>query len=318
MLKIKVNLDKKTIDTLTNDILLFKITKKDGTINKNKFMNILFENYQEEYRKKEDTLLTLAKSLKDKYNIQDDSFAIDFLSGLNDLKFKDKTLYYTSSLTFTLTDENEFIFNSTPESSLLGASQYFRRLIANYLENPQYIREQIIYKDIFLKLTHAIENKRLVKLRLEKEDIITIPYKLSTSKEEIYTYLLNYKNNTPSSIHLMKIKQVIELKDKFSLSKDETSLLDEILRLGIQFPFKNKCLATIELSKEGVRQFNSKYLHRPIPDKIEGNTYYFGCSYDQLLLYFSSFGASVTIHSPDYLANSIYKIHKSFVTKYES
>ena len=44
MLKIKVNLDKKSYHTLINDMKLFKITKYDGTPNKNKFMNLLFHS----------------------------------------------------------------------------------------------------------------------------------------------------------------------------------------------------------------------------------------------------------------------------------
>ena len=42
MLKIKVNLDNKSYQTLLSDMKLFKITKSDGSINKNKFMNFAF------------------------------------------------------------------------------------------------------------------------------------------------------------------------------------------------------------------------------------------------------------------------------------
>ena len=38
MLKIKVNFDKKSYQTLINDMKLFKITKSDGTPNKNKLL----------------------------------------------------------------------------------------------------------------------------------------------------------------------------------------------------------------------------------------------------------------------------------------
>ena len=55
MLKIKVNFDKKSYTTLLNDMKLFKITKSDGTPNKNKFMNLLFKNYYLDYIKKTKT-----------------------------------------------------------------------------------------------------------------------------------------------------------------------------------------------------------------------------------------------------------------------
>ena len=49
MLKIKVNLDSKSYQTILCDMKLFKIVKSDKSPNKNKFMNLLFQNYYSDY-----------------------------------------------------------------------------------------------------------------------------------------------------------------------------------------------------------------------------------------------------------------------------
>ena len=69
MLKIKVNLDNKSYQTLLNDMKLFKITKSDGSINKNKFMNLLFQNYYAKNIKETEEIISNTINLMKKYNI---------------------------------------------------------------------------------------------------------------------------------------------------------------------------------------------------------------------------------------------------------
>lgn len=318
MLKIKVNFDKKNYQTLLNDMKLFKITKSDGSPNKNKFMNLLFQNYYSDYIKETESIISNTTKIMKKYNIDNKDFVNELAMELYDYKHKSIDTYYNESLTFYLSEENEFIFE-TLNSSLanLGASAYFRKLIYRYLEYPQYKREEIIYKHILEPVYKAINNKELIKLKLEKTELIIKPYKIGTSKEEIYSYLLGLSGGTPISIHILKIRVAVGLKNSFTFTKEEEKNLNDVYRLGIQFPFKNICKAEVELNESGIKLYNSKYLNRPDPIKIERNHYFFECSFDQLLLYFMSFGSKARIISPDYLGKSIYKSYKGYTDNYE-
>lgn len=318
MLKIKVNFDKKSYTTLLNDMKLFKITKSDGTPNKNKFMNLLFKNYYLDYIKETESIISNTTKLMKKYNMENLEFASELAQELFEYKHPSIDTYYSESLTFYLSEENEFIFETlNQELAHLGASAYFRKLIYRYLEYPQYKREEIIYKHILDPIYKAIDNNQFIKIKLEKSEFVIKPYKIGTSKEEIYSYLLGLVNSNPISINIFKIKVVVGLKTTFTLTKEEEKNLNDVYRLGIQFPFKKICNAIVELNKQGIKLFNSKYLNRPEPIKIEDNKYYFECSFDQLLLYFLSFGSNAKIIKPNYLRESIYKSYKGYTDNYE-
>lgn len=319
MLKIKVNIDKKSYQTLLNDMSLFKVIKPDGSVNKNRFMNLLFENYYEEYLKQNSEIIATTKALMNKFNIHNDELAVALAMDLYNYKYKSIETYYNDSITFYLSEKNEFIFNTLNESlNSLGASAYFRHLIYRYLEYPQYKREEIIYKPIVDSINMAIKEKRKIRIKLNNSTQTIIPYRIGFSKEEIYSYLLGMANNgAPMSIHILKIKAIVVLGETYSLDDDTINLLQSINRLGIQFPFKNFCEAEIVLSEAGVSLFEAKYLNRPTPIKVVDNHYFFKCSYDQLFVYFIGFGDKVKIISPIYLAKSIYKSYKGYTDEYE-
>lgn len=318
MLKIKVNLDKNSYQSLLDDMKYFNVVKKDGSVNKNKFINLLFQNFYLEFIQETEAIANHAIKLMKKYNINNDSFVEELALELYDYKHQSIDTYYNESLTFYLSEENEFIFETlNSSSSKIGASAYFRKLIYRYLEYPQYKREEIIYKHILDPIFKAIEDNQIVKIKLDNSYITIKPYKIGTSKEEIYSYLLGISNGIPSSLHILKIRAVIILNNKFEFSKEELSLLENVYRLGIQFPFKNICKAEIILDESGIKLYKSKYLHRPKPVKIEDNHYFFECSFDQLLSYFISFGGKIKVVAPQYLAKSIYKSYKSYIDYYE-
>ena len=93
MLKIKVNLDIKSYHTLINDMKLFKITKYDGTPNKNKFMNLLFQNYYLDYVKETESIISNATKLMKKYNMNNPEFASELAMELYDYKHQSIDTY---------------------------------------------------------------------------------------------------------------------------------------------------------------------------------------------------------------------------------
>ena len=101
--------------TLINDMKLFKITKSDGTPNKNKFMNLLFQNYYLDYVKETESIISNTAKLMKKYNMNNPEFASELAMELYDYKHQSIDTYYNESLTFYLSEENEFIFETFPD-----------------------------------------------------------------------------------------------------------------------------------------------------------------------------------------------------------
>ncbi len=305
MLKIKVNLDEHCYQTLLSDMKLFSITKNDGTINKNKFMNLLFENFYDDYMEKVKHTSNLASSIMQELHI-DTRLANEFAMLFQGKENMEKEASYTESITFVLTTENDYIFESILTSfKYQTTSQFFRNLVIEYLKLPQYEREKVIFKSNVTLIQKAIEEQKVVRLFLKNETIDMALYQMGTSKEELYLYLLGKVNNKNYSVHISKIKKVIILNTSFQFTKEETELFDDIIFNGIQFPYQEPCYAEIKLNKIGKRMYERRYLHRPPVRKIEGDIYYFSCSFDHLMFYFLAFGKNVMILSPKSLENNM-------------
>ena len=143
-----------------------------------------------------------------------------------------------------------------------------------------------------------------------------LPYKMATSSEEVYTYVIGKIRNTKiASIKLSKIKSILLTSNTFKYSKEEENLFDEIIKCGIQFPCNELTDAEIILSQKGIDLFNKKFLNKPTPTKIEGNHYFFRCSYNQLFVFFISFGKHVDIVSPLSLREDFIKMYVPFIRK---
>lgn len=291
-MKIKVNLNESVYNKLIEDIKLFKISKSDKSINKNKFLNLLIRNFYSDFEK------NLDKSIK---NIND---VIDDIEKSKEIAFRlknnisdSKNNYYNKSITFIPDEDNRLIFKDIHSNqNYISDSAYVRNMIIEYLTYPQYKREEIIYNDSVEKILSSIKNKNVIYFTINDENIIFKPYKLGTSKEEVYSYLIGKKDNGEiKSYNIYKIKEIIIKKDRFEFSEEETKLFDEIIKNGIQFAYQSPYKVNIVLTSRGIKLFEKRYVNRPIPISIDGNKYSFSCSYDQLKSYFLAFGREAYI-----------------------
>ena len=58
------------------------------------------------------------------------------------------------------------------------------------------------------------------------------------------------------------------------------------------------------------------YLYRPTPTKIEGDLYYFDCSYQQANQYFRRFGKTAIVVSPSKLGIALKQFYKNANKEY--
>lgn len=314
MEKIKINLTTKALNDLTNDMITFEYYKKDGKINKNGFMNTLLKNYFSIYDTQASIQIEKYTKIVKNHIFQENKAneLINELITSSQFFSFNKQDSLESSISFKLINSNCNIFKII-ESKYLNyqsISSFFRNMIDSYLTLPKYKREQIIYLSTYELLLDAIHDKRKIKLFLsggESRDVM--PYSVSTSKEEIYNYLISIsegkEKNHISSIHLSRIESIYLLKEKYTLTKEEKEKLEKVIKNGAQFPYTNPCLAQIKLTPIGLKLYKKKYLNRPTPYKIEDDIYYFNCSFDQLVIYFFGFGKDALILSPTYLKNTL-------------
>ncbi len=286
-MKIKVNLTESSYNKILEDIRLFKISKSDKTINKNKFINLLFKNF---YRMYEDNIDRTINNINEVVN--DESLSKEIALKLQNDIADSKNNYFNKSLTFILNDDNSTSFEYIEEKLVyVSASAYFRNMIMEYLSYPQYKREEIIYKDRADKINEAIANNNYLQFKVNDQKISFRPYKLGTSKEEVYSYLLGMtEGTTVRSYNLANIKDIIIKRDKFEFEKKDIDLLEENIKNGIQFPYSKPYNTTIRLTERGKETFEKRYVNRPIPIEVNGNEYKFSCSFFQLKSYFLAFG----------------------------
>lgn len=198
------------------------------------------------------------------------------------------------------------------ESSLSG---YFRRLFLSYSKKPQHEREQIIFKNIKDSIDRAIdENKKVYLIKTGKNNQYVksnklSPYKIVASNEELHNYFLcEDENGHVRSYRLSRIDEIIITKEQASIRKENINVYNRMIKYGPQYNFKNE-ETTIEvlLTKKGIEKFQSFYVYRPTPIKMENNHYFFDCSIQQIQQYFMRFGKDAFVIRPLFLRRLMQK-----------
>lgn len=311
-IKIKVNLPYDVYNCLLNDMELFNFKKKDGSINKNSFINTLFKNYHKIFLDHEKDLESKIKNItSDKENVY------KIISLINESNYEDY-YYYDYDLQFILNKENEQYFEMIEKYYLKERtiSKYFRDMFISYVSKSQYKRESIIYEPIYSKLDEAIKKKkRIIMTDINKESTIIDPFDIDTTKEELYNYLVGVAvrkdKREIKTIRLYKIALVNITLEDIEITHDEIELLSSTITHGAQFVMEStKNYSIVRLTNKGIKLFNEIYLNRPHPVKIEKNEYFFDCSYTQLEVYFFKFGYEALIVKP-------YDLRKKITNKYQ-
>ena len=325
MEKIKINLDKDTLIKLNNDMLSFKFYKENNQVNKNGFLNTLLHNYFPIYDKLTTNSINKYNKIISLHitNKEQSQKIVNSLISQDELFSFNKDSHLESSLSFKPNNINKriisIIINKYTDNQSI--SSFFRNMISHYLQLPQYKREQIIYANNYELIQEAIESKRKITLCINKENIIVSPYKITTSNEELYNYLIcltENKNKAIMSFHLYKIDYAYLSQEIVCFNNEDSKALEKIATSNPQFPYYQTKNTIIELTKAGTKMFENKYLNRPSPYKIENNTYYFDCSYNQIVNYFFPFAKNAKIIEPIELKETIKKMYLEAYNNYIS
>lgn len=324
--KIKIYVTNRVYEILLKDAEIFGFLKSDGvTPNKNAFLSMLILNYLDTYQQKQNYLnSTIRDIIKQNSYLNDDK--ITNLSGLITSKINDE-------LASDLVEKFDKLISLKPtkatiniieyiSGNLLNASSlsgYFRNMFTAYTQLPQDIREQIVFKQSYQQISEAINRRQQIFVSVAGKQRSTLrisPYCFSRSKEEIHIYLIYKHEGTCKSIKLSKIEAVTILNSPAEFNENDLKVIKKMQKYGAQFSYNyNEEPAVVRLNTRGQSLFHKIYVHRPIPDEINGDLYTFNCSNMQVLQYFSRFGSDVEIISPAYLKSALFDFHNGYVKK---
>lgn len=321
--KIKISLKESILSTLKKDCANFGFIKKSNELNKNAFINTLIVNYYESFSNNEESfkndVFEVLKSIKKKDDIFDEIFKI-----INKKEYPLDKNEKTLSLSFKPTKSSqkaiEYISNMLIHNESI--SSYYRRLFTSYSHKPQNEREIIMFKENYDILTKSIKKNLKVCLTLKSGEILkdVSVYCVSHSNEELFNYvLLEHDKGKTFTIRLSKIKNISIITKERTFTENSVAIFEKQIKYGIQYTILENENSTIKikLTPKGITLFEKLYVYRPICDKIEGDIYYFNCSYSQIYQYFCRFGKHAIILEPKilvermrdyyYIANKAYK-----------
>lgn len=323
--KIKISLPTNTYELLKKDCLDFKITKTNGDPNMNEFINTLIVNHYEEFTAGEETLQDEIKqalfSVPEAYKKKAFEEIIKIIAkrGAGDTKGQK-----SAQLSFkpTKSSEKAVDYIETVVIKNESISSFYRRMMINYSQKTKNEREKIIHRENYEILEKAIKKSVKVTLKLKNDTIVedVSLYALSSSKDELFNYILGYNGYDNVTLRLAKVKSVMLLPYKSSIPRKNQELFERQIECGPQYPIypSDKDEIKVQLTPNGKKLFDKIYLYRPIPTKIEGDIYYFKCSANQLLYYFQRFGDNALILSPKKLGIKMRDYHYFALKKYKT
>ena len=324
--KIKIHITTKVYNTLLKDCEAFEFFKSDNiSLNKNAFLNTLINNYYLLFNEKEQTLYNLIKdSLENVVSNKDLEYTtnelVSKLNKINNNQEKDKV---SKIINLKPTKDSLAAFSYIEEYLLKNytLSEFFRNLFSSYCSLPQDEREKIIFKKQYDTLLKAINNKKKVFFTTAQGGMSrheSSPYALSTSKEELHCYLLAKHKNICRTYRLSRIKEVVIINENISFEEADIKMFDKMIAFGPQFNYEiDEETVIIKLTNKGKLMFRTHYTHRPIPDYVEGDYYYFSCSYTQIYSYFRRFGKEAFVISPHSLQQKLFTFHKQAISHYQ-
>lgn len=203
--RVKVLLSKSTYEALINDMIVFEY-KNGDKINKGGFINQLFASYHQTYDNQINQMMTdydkkitnyVLNTIKDKVSTKKlntiekniNAKYLEYIKKTNEI-YKDEL---TKEISFKINKANQEEFETIYYNTFLPndtVSSYFRNLLDSYARLSQDIRETIIFKKSFDKITKAIERKQKILIKYQDNKEIISPYRFAQTIDENHNYLI--------------------------------------------------------------------------------------------------------------------------------
>lgn len=326
MEKLKIYVTARIAEIIEKDAEGFEFFKRDGrTLNKNALLTKLIVNYHKKFTQEQGELFGfLKKRISTSTAIDEralDGLCFDICEKLNERNASPSGEKFNVLISLKPTRESEPVIDYIEQYSLMGRtlSEYFRSMFASYVLLPQDKREEIIFKPQYDAVLKAMKEKKKVFITTSKgknSKIEISPYAIVGSKEELHLYVIGVQK-TCTPLRLSRIVGVTQLAADAVFTEQQRLLAEKMIKYGPQFIYRtDEEEVLVELTERGLDKYKKIYVHRPIPVKIEGNLYYFQCSYSQIVQYFVRFGGDAKIIYPQSVRNEICSFHRRALSAY--
>ena len=327
--KISIYLPEEAEQTLLEDAMRFEILKKDGvTVNRNRFLGMLFSGYYDAYarecrEKYEAARACLAPYIKGEALLEEAAEAV-FQNALLPVSHG-KRERPAAKCSFKPTADTEGVLQEiedglAPSDSLSG---YLCRMLLTYCEKPLPEREQILFQETYEKLQTAAQAKRCVTFSTNRRpDLlhIVLPTGVFVGQDEMYNYLLGMEQDPETgekkaaTFRLNHIQGLRNSAVRMTLTPEVKRDLDRMREHGAQYTIRGDLPAVLALTDKGRKMYLRVYQGRPKPDRIEERDgchwFYYSCSEDQLFFYFRKFeGGTFFIQEPESLRKRLLAFH---------
>ena len=327
--RVKVLLSKSTYEALINDMIVFEY-KNGDKINKGGFINQLFASYHQTYDNQINQMMTdydkkitnyVLNTIKDKVSTKKlntiekniNAKYLEYIKKTNEI-YKDEL---TREISFKINKANQEEFETIYYNTFLPndtVSSYFRNLLDSYARLSQDIRETIIFKKSFDKITKAIERKQKNLIKYQDNKEIISPYRFAQTIDENHNYLIGINDEKLiKGFRLCLIEDVIILNDIYIYDNNINNTIEN----GPEFSTSSAINVEIKLTPLGEKWYKQIVSNRPKLIKKENDSYFFYCSEDQIRAYFFTFGSNVTIVSPVSLQNRFIQEYQKSLQNYK-
>ncbi|WP_426709746.1 WYL domain-containing protein [Cetobacterium sp. SF1] len=199
---------------------------------------------------------------------------------------------------FNLNKGNDELYDVIlKEHGVQNEAEFFRDLFFQYLDNPRYIREKILFSENFTKIDEAIKGKRKLNIKYNREIRSIHPYFIKNDLGEDRSYLFcfcevnnDYRNYRIANISKVTLsKNFIEEFDKEYIKNVEKNF-DPFLSYGKE--------VVVKMNENSKKIYEVAILNRPKVLKKEEDTWTFQCTNKLAKIYFPQFLHEIEIMYP--------------------
>lgn len=314
--KIKINISPMTMEILSNDMEKFSFSK-NNKLQQNAFLNILINNYYQEFIKTKENQINLIENV-----LRDCDKGSKSLAALIAEKLAKNDTKDLKPFSVTLNFKPSHIASSAIEYICYyclkdySLSEFLRMLLVSYTRLHPLVREKIIFKDFVENINQSINKGVNIIYRLKENSSLKQgrPIIMVNSKEELFNYVILKKDDAIISVKLSNFKYISLIKEHYDLSKKDLDIVEKMQTNNPSFLYQgNEEEIHVKLTYEGEKMYLSHYIHRPPYLRKENGNYYFNCSYFQAYIYFQRFGKEAIIISPKSLQKKLLSFYQKAV-----
>jgi len=209
----------------------------------------------------------------------------------------------TEVVQFNLNSSNEdMYFRVLQEQQMETEAEYFRSVFLEYLSNPRYKREEIIFSDHFKNIEEAIKFNKKLNIKYKKEIRTVSPYFIKEGDRESSSYLFCYceHNDDYRNYRICNLNKIFT--SKLEIEKKDVEYIKKVKKNFDPFNSFGKEVKVI-FSEEGEKLYKILTHNRPRLIKTDNSFLTFECSIDLGKAYFSQFLSEVKVVEPLELKN---------------